>query len=215
MISVMKAVVVFLVFGAGFTSCANFQKENSGAELRKEGYEALLKTVKPGMYRRQLYAVLPPCEKPKAKPPSLFGVAGVGLYWAHREKHQLDPECYLEVCYQLKKGDEYQKRKTPSLRGPKVSSRKPVALNPDSIDGLLSAQALVTQDFVEGEVPSKENPGDIIMSISGVHLASNPERKIFLELTPNPTQENGFIFGSKPEPFPLLPMESNPAEPRR
>jgi hypothetical protein len=213
MVSMMRAAVVVLVLGAGFTSCASFKKEKSGAELRKEGYDALLKTVKPGMYRRQLYAVLPPCEKPKAQPPRVCGVAGILMYWAHQERHQMDPDCYLDVHYQLKNGNEYRKLKAaPTPRTTKASTRKPVPLTPDSIDALLTAEARELTDFVEDEVPSKENPDDIIISISGVHLVSQAPKQLHLGITVSPTQEQGFIFGRARETVPLLPMAVEPTK---
>ncbi|QIF01160.1 hypothetical protein [Roseimicrobium sp. ORNL1] len=214
MVSMMRAAVAAVLCGAGFTSCASFQKEKSGAELRKEGYEALLKTVKAGMYRRQLYAVLPPCEKPKAQPPSFCGIGGVTMYWAHQETHKLDPECHLTVCYQLKNGGEYRRRNEWALRTTKPPATKPFALTPDTIDALLKAEAFVLTEFAEDEVPSKENPDDIIMSISGVHLTSPLSKQIPMEITISPTQQQGFILGRRTEKGPDLPMTVEPAKTR-
>jgi hypothetical protein len=197
---VIQACFISSVAVMGLASCSSFTKEKSGAEIRKEGYAALLKTVKPGMYRRQLYAVLPPCEKPMAKPPSVCGVAGVLMYFAHAETHKLDTECHLRVAYQLKNGDEYKTSKTaPPRRSKARASKQAGSITPDSIDALLFAEVSIETPFVTGRTPSRENPDDIIMSISDVHLESASEA-ISLEITISPTQEHGRKFGTGPSP---------------
>ena len=59
--------------------------DKTGAALRKEGYDAILKNIKPGMHRRQLYALLPPARKPTAYPPRLGNPLNFMSYSAHRE----------------------------------------------------------------------------------------------------------------------------------
>ncbi|WP_147263194.1 hypothetical protein [Roseimicrobium gellanilyticum] len=208
----MRTAVVALLLGAGLTSCASFKKEKSGAELRKEGYDALLKTVKPGMYRRQLYAVLPPHKKPTAQPPSVCAFAGVLMYWAHHERHELDPECHLEVSYQLKNGNEYKRRKR-SMHGTPVnlSSMHPITL--DTIGKLLMEASAQTQ-FADGETNSKENPDDIILSVSKVHLKDeHPAEFGIPAYTIHPTQEHGVKFGRERESRNDFPFRAGPPSP--
>lgn len=181
------------VFACSLVSCATFTKEKSGAELRKEGYEILLQTVKPGMYRRQLYAVLPPYKKPAARPPFPGSVYGLQFFSAHQEKHALDEECHLVVHYQLKNRGEY-----PS-EGRLVKGKLP------TIDELLYSTSAV-YPVIDWIVPSKENPNDIILSVSGVCLKDDSQ--IFWEETLDPTQEHGVKFGREMESrndFPFRP----------
>lgn len=181
----MRTAIVALMLGAGLTSCASFKKEQSGAELRKEGYEALLKTVKPGMYRRQLYAVLPPYKKPMARPPVIGGrifmlpsIPGREGYLAHQEKHELDEECWVIVNYQLRDGKEY----------PPPPQSKSLSL--DSLISKPKRTPLVMR--------SKENPDDIIYSVSAVCLkSSHAETSSLAFSTFLPTQENAILFGRK------------------
>jgi len=201
MVSMMRAAVVVWMLGAGLTSCASFKKEKSGAELRKEGYEALLKTVKPGMYRRQLYAVLPPYKKPLAKPPLEGTVVALQLYWAHQEKHELDEECHLMVHYQLKTGREY-----PTKR------RVEKGMWPSTIDELLSATALGSPTN-DRTVPSKENPDDIILSVSKVRLNDELAELMLPEDTLHPTQEHGVKFGRERESRNDFPFRAGPPSP--
>lgn len=199
----MRTAIVALMLGAGLTSCASFKKEQSGAELRKEGYEALLKTVKPGMYRRQLYAVLPPCEKPMALSPQFSGrLFSAPIFNEHMEWHRLDEECLLQVRYQLKDQRDY-----PSRTG---SFPKTRALDPRSTvnEG---------PKIPEGKrVPSKENPDDILTSISSVQLSTGAQDFPVITVTTSPWQETGNIYGRKPlsvsgEDFPFIYPQGTPA----
>jgi hypothetical protein len=189
----------------GLASCSSFTKDKSGAEIRKEGYNALLKTVKPGMYRRQLYAVLPPHGKPVARPPDLFAFVSVPVYGAHQETHVLDDECYVTVHYQLKDGKEYT-RPTRGTRGPTRSGTKAnTPITPDSIDQLLEEATLLARH----EMPSRENADDIIISVSEVHISTASPRIVEMPtMTGFPTQEHGVKFGRPIEPnkldFPFL-----------
>ena len=183
----LRLLLIFGVLACGLASCASFKKEKSGAELRKEGYEALLKAVKPGMYRRQLYAVLPPYKMPMARPPFPGAFAGLQLYYAHLEKHELDEECWLAVRYQIKNGKEYPEQE------PVATGKRPA-----TIDELLVATELLDPPL-HRKVPSRENPDDIILSISSVCPKDRPFSDFYSEDTSNPTQEHGWKFGRKME----------------
>lgn len=171
---------------AGLASCSSLTREKSSVELRKEGYETLLKKVKPGMYRRQLYAVLPSYRKPIARPPVVGGTPFMlpcppdrYPHWAHQELHKLDDECWLVVNYQLKDGNEY-----PAPPEPR---------NGTSIDGLLTKAMSPSPPRM---THSRENPDDIIFSISNVCQKSKAtEASDFQFSTHVPTQEQGILFG--------------------
>ncbi len=181
----MRAAFVAWVLGAGLTSCASFQKEKSGAELRKEGYEVLLKTVKPGMYRRQLYAVLPPCEKPKALSPQFSGrFFSAPFFNEHMEWHRLDEECLLLVKYQLKNQREYPSRTGSFPKTQAPDHRSTVNEGPRILEGK--------------RVPSKENLDDIITSISPVQLSTGTPNFPVMSFTTSPWQEAGNVHGRKP-----------------
>lgn len=208
MVSVMRAVLAAFVCGVGCTSCASFQKEKSGAELRKEGYEALLRTVKPGMYRRQLYAVLPPHETPLSVPPLLMAVAYTGstaspLFRPHMECHFMDEECYAVVFYQLENGSEYGLRDIAPRHG----------TMPDSID-FAPSKLSDWIPFGKGKSPSKENPDDIVLDVSPVHLTRKAPDRLQIPATASPLQEEGKLFGRKiaiePGADSPLPMAPSP-----
>lgn len=175
---------------AGLVSCSGLTRERSGAELRKEGYDMLVKTVKPGMYRRQLYAVLPPFKKPMAKPAQQWGVAGLLTYTPHQEVHELDEECRLVIDYQLKNGGEY-----------KDPREKNWGRDPRTIDELMDMFASIAAS----RVPPKQNPDDIITSISEVLLKAEPSPPPNYGGTVSPTQEHGVLFGREPAAGPLPP----------
>jgi hypothetical protein len=206
----LRACCIFGVAVMGLASCSSFTKEKSGAEVRKEGYAALLKTVKPGMYRRQLYAVLPPQETPLSVPPLLMAVAYTGstaspLFRPHMECHHLDEECYLIVFYQLKKGAEY------GLRD--ITSRKALSSALDSTDTTPDSSSEWIP-FRKGQPPSKENPDDIILSVSGIHFTNGAPGKLLIPATGSPIQEEGELFGrgmvGEPRADFPLPMTSSP-----
>lgn len=208
----MRTATVALMLGAGLTSCASFKKEQSGAELRKEGYEAILNTVKPGMYRRQLYAVLPPYKKPMARPPMLIDTKG--FFLAHNERHMLDPECYFLIHYQPKDGNEYRKHKWNEPRSDIRSANK-------SIDGLLTEAIRKARggdgswakfEFTRPEVLSEENPDDIILAISQVHLTTESEEPFWIEITRAPTQEVCWPSTTTGNDFPFVYPPRTPAD---
>ena len=69
--------------------------------LRQKSYEKLVALIQPGMTRRQLYALLPPKEVPRASPPSAFGGPPTNWYFHHKEEHLLDRNFMLDVEYNL------------------------------------------------------------------------------------------------------------------
>lgn len=69
--------------------------------LRRESYEKLVALIQPGMTRRQLYALLPPKEVPRASPPIAFGGSPMNWYFHHKEEHMLDRDFRLDVEYKL------------------------------------------------------------------------------------------------------------------
>ncbi len=189
-----------LVLGAGLTSCASFKKEKTGAELRKEGYEALLKTVKPGMYRRQLYAVLPPCRTPLAEPPSMKPLVHTEDGWstktdAHMECHDLDDECFLVVYYQLRNGREYGFPQSAIDPPPPKRDKGSVQITPDiaHVCGFLPMSESVP--FRKGQPHSKENPDDIIVSTLGVFSRAVPVPNFGSQYIQFPFQRPGARIG--------------------
>lgn len=69
--------------------------------LRQKSYEKLAALIQPGMTRRQLYALLPPKEVPRASPPGESIGPPLNLYFRHREEHMLDRDFQLAVEYKL------------------------------------------------------------------------------------------------------------------
>lgn len=179
---VQRTLMIGAVAGC-LLSCASFKKEKSGAELRKEGYEALLKTVKPGMYRRQLYAVLPPFRAPLAKPPTMLPLVltedGKSTKTdAHMECHELDDELFLAVYYQLKNAREYGF--TQSVIDPMPPTRRTgertgsIFITPDVVTCAILRPTHEWFPFRGHRPVSKENPDDIIVARMGVFSRSIP-----------------------------------------
>ena len=80
------------------SSCASTK---APVKLRQKSYEKLVSMIQPGMTRRQLYALLPPKEVPRASPPSAFGGPPTNWYFHHKEEHLLDRDFMLDVEYNL------------------------------------------------------------------------------------------------------------------
>lgn len=150
----IKALAV-AVFAGAMVSCTSTQETD-----RQKGYGELAECIKPGMYRRQLYAVLPPMEKPLATPFPV-AVASMWTYPFNKEKHRLDPEHFLEVTYYARN----PLGSTPSK--PKRSSK---VRSPGTIDGLI--EDVFGPPGKPG--PSKESPDDVIASISPVQFNRCP-----------------------------------------
>jgi hypothetical protein len=200
----MKTALRFCVLGllALLSACSS---DKTGAELRKEGFDAILKNIKPGMYRRQLYALLPPMHKPTAYPPrvSYFHWKGSAPYSDHREEHPLDDECSLEVTYQLKNGKEYAEPRSERDKVFRTKGSSSKRLTPDSIDELLSAAACpplpYNDRFRAGPLPSRENPDDIIVSVSETLIHTQPGDVMTFGTMFYPTQDN-LKFGRRIPP---------------
>lgn len=187
----------FSLLALALGACSSSGK--SGAALRKEGYDAIVRNIKPGMYRRQLYALLPPARTSEAQPPELLGIIGIALYTEHREKHDLDDECYLNVRYQLKNGKDYANPRYG--KSVQIAPKGKLPPGADSIDALLNPSPYEidllldsSNRFKPGVVPSRENPDDIITSISTTLLVNDPVRTIDFGTTVSPTQDS-FRFG--------------------
>jgi hypothetical protein len=180
--------------------------------LRKEGYDSIVKNIKPGMHRRQLYALLPPMRKPQAEPPRMWDFVGSLQYTEHVETHELDDECHLMVSYQLKDGSEYltpssllaqrRAKKGHSLTPDSIDICPPIVVKPDGIDKLLKQLGIEAPKFKTGPVPSMENPDDIVTAISRTRFMTrtdiDSEDKIsFLRVTSAPTQD-ATAFGREP-----------------
>lgn len=150
----IKALTV-AVFAGAIVSCTSTQETD-----RQKGYGELAECIKPGMYRRQLYAVLPPMEKPVTVP-ILTALASVWTHPFEKEKHRLDPEHFLEVTYYAR--NPLGRTSSPSKRSSKVRT-------PDTIDGLL--EDAFGPSSKPG--PSKESPDDVIASISRVQFERRP-----------------------------------------
>jgi hypothetical protein len=150
----IKALAV-AVFAGTLVSCRSTQETD-----RQKDYDELAECIKPGMYRRQLYAVLPPMEKPVATPVRV----AVDSIWTHpleKEKHRLDPEHLLEVTYYAK--NPLGRTSSPPKRSSKVRI-------PDTIDGFL--EDAFSPPGKPG--PSKESPDDVIAWISPVQFKRRP-----------------------------------------
>jgi hypothetical protein len=176
------------VLALSLGTCSSYK---TGVELRKEGYDEIARSIKPGMHRRQLYALLPPMRKPVADPPFAFPIhslPGPSVY-QHRERHELDEECHLIVHYQLKDEPEHTYRR----------AKKPAATTPESIDALLAAITLPSPS-----TPSKENPNDIIVHISRTFV--EPQR------IPDSTEP---AVRSRRAPLPAMPFEALAEPPSR
>ena len=158
------------VLGAGLISCDPAGGGKVQPESSKQHYETLLKTVKPRMSRRELYAVLPPHTTPAAFPAAFSGRAySAGLYYAHQEKHELDEAYFLVVEYQVRTESDYEK-----------PAREAAAKVP-----------LKTKTGLEFEglpVRSMENPDDIIERISLVQIAATPAQFYGRSMTSFPYQ---------------------------
>ncbi|WP_038166216.1 hypothetical protein [Verrucomicrobium sp. BvORR106] len=150
----IKALAV-AVFAVTMVSCASTQETD-----RQKGYGELAECIKPGMYRRQLYAVLPPMEKPVATPVAVAAYS-IWTYPFEKETHRLDPEHFLEVTYYVRN----PLGRTSSK--PKRSSKVP---SPDTIDGFI--EDAFGPPSKPG--PSKESPDDVIASISPVQFKRQP-----------------------------------------
>lgn len=175
----------------------------------------LVKTIKPGMYRRQLYAVLPPYITPIAKPPTIHSVfytdsGATYVFMPHQETHEMDEECMIIVQYQLRSGAEYLKR--GASLDPLDLRARPTKWSDVGSDGVLNYPSGISP-YRESEMPSKENPDDIIVSLSSLHTKSHPGGKHPKVLLASPTQKHGEVFGRATPPtstmeFPF-PMDAS------
>lgn len=165
----------------GISGCQNVIDLNKSDDLqrhkgqRERAYRHLASLVKPGMLRRQLYALLPPKDTPLATPPGIESIIGVAIFSTHRERHLLDSDFCLEVYYRIDNPKEY---------GIELRRGKPKALppstQPNSIDALLASPPTNIEgvEWSHGKtVPSCQNPNDVIVA---VRLRSNMPTNEFL-----------------------------------
>ena len=80
------------------SSCASTKDP---VKLRQKSYEKLASMIQPGMTRRQLYALLPPMEVPRASPSGESIGPPLNWYFRHKEEHGLDRDFMLDVEYKL------------------------------------------------------------------------------------------------------------------
>jgi hypothetical protein len=116
---------------------------------RRQAYKRLLSFIEPGMTRRQLYALLPPCRTPEAKPPAFWGTVGITQYTSHAEKHPLDRNFFLHVQYRLANLKEYP-----------LPAFAPGRRHNPSINALLFGKVDSIGPFGSKYVASRENPDD-------------------------------------------------------
>ena len=113
---------------------------------RRHEYKRLLSFIEPSMTRRQLYALLPPCRTPGAKPPSLFSIISFVQYSPHTEQHLLDRDFSLYVQYRLANLKEYP-----------LPPFAPGRRNNPTIDDIIFGG---TQLMATPSPPSRQNPND-------------------------------------------------------
>ncbi len=94
-----RLLTVLMTVALTFTSSCVSTKDP--VVQRQKSYEKLAALIQPGMTRRQLYALLPPKEVPRASPPSAFGGSPMNWYFHHIEEHMLDRDFMLDVEYKL------------------------------------------------------------------------------------------------------------------
>ena len=99
-----RAFLFALVVMLSLASCA--MPPDPLAAQRKV-YEERLKKIEPGMTRRQLYALLPPCRTPTADPPVLRQIVSLPMFTLLTEEHPLDENFTLHVEYRLAHLKEY------------------------------------------------------------------------------------------------------------
>lgn len=170
-IVILTATMILTIGMTGCQNVINLSKSDdlqSHKDQRERAYRRLVGFVKPGMLRRQLYALLPPKDTPMATPPGIEHIIGMAIFSTHRERHLLDSDFCLEVYYQIDNPKEYG----IELRKSKQKALQP-SNQPNSIDALLASPPTII-DGVEWshgkKVPSRQNPNDVIVD---VRLCSN------------------------------------------
>ncbi len=96
--TIHRLLTVLMIIALTFTSSCVSTKDP--VALRQKSYEKLVALIQPGMTRRQLYALLPPKEVPRASPQSLFPVDSRSNQNLH-ENHRLDWDFQVRVEYKL------------------------------------------------------------------------------------------------------------------
>jgi len=176
MISVPRFCLLSLLT-LGLGACASSKYRD--ATLRKKGYDRIVKSIRPGMTRQQLYALLPPARRPTASPPLTNSPASQGCT-QREDTHPLDDVCLLLVRYQLKNPAEYP---PPPKSRPHTGKEEPASLE----------QLMDTPEgYSRTWVPSRENPGDIVTAISLTQLGLQSFRAIDYEFVTTPGKTKSF-----------------------
>jgi hypothetical protein len=129
--------IFIIALAALLPSCA-LTPERREQVARQKHYEQLLARVKPGMTRRQLYAILPPIGVPIATPPQCSAIIGFAHFTPLMETHLLDADFSLRTQFRVAKVSEY-----PSAW-------------PTSMDAFLARGT--------STMPSRQNPRDELLA---------------------------------------------------
>lgn len=103
----VSAPILSIVLGLVLSGCASSRSDPRG--VRRNGYCRISSHLTSGMTRRQLYALLPPAETPRAEPAALFSLDGASVtYFPHTERYRIDREFEVIAQFRLATARDYQ-----------------------------------------------------------------------------------------------------------